>query len=844
MGTRKFSSVDYQIGLLDREAADGSLYRKIATFASSSLLSLVNSVMILFRFIVGRVFRINSREESSLSEPEELNRELPAKEKGEDFMDLHIERRMPAFSFKYQTQNLEENLVMIDDEEEKVETKNPEKIDTPFVVAAGIHNQPFLSDKDVSSFMEEAEKIAVHVRESLARFEGKKFDGEDSVMGFLYEEDFMKPPVESILEEEDGNSNDYRGLSSLLLNKERKKEDFLELKYRLYEEEKSNSLTSETNSMAEGEFRFLSGSDFESDTESSSSDGYSVKELMYDSDFDDFLLEKDFGEEEHDSGNREQGQHKSSPLKMSDDSDADVQSRLNDEDGIEEAESGEKLPSPVQIETGMEGNSEETSPEEELTGKPESELGLLIEYVEDSSDDELSSVKNGGARVDSFGEVHFVKDLDTKEVGNVADDLANSSNALSEKKEDPHDDARKGLEVVRKKAEESEAPDMEEELDELWEHQDLIEQLKMELKKVRAAGLPTIPEESDSPSGFEDLKPFRINLNFLPEDPLDELQNFYKSYRERMRKLDILNYQKLYAMGFAQMKNSTHSFGIQGKLFSAVMSHFSQNLFFCYKKFETTPSEKLIDDLQRDLETVYVGQTCLSWEFLRWQYEKSHELLESDARRSHRYNQVADEFQQFQVLIQRFTENEPFQGPRLQNYVQQRCVFRNLLQVPFMKEDFLKENFENRESENAVTGEMLEDVMEKAIDIFWEFVKAEKHETPLLLKILIKNNVEVQEPSDYLLMEEIQSDLQKKEKKLKDLQRSGNCIVKKFKKPQEDRSNQDLFFSQIDLKLVSRVLKMSRISSDQLSWCHRKLSKINFSPGKVHRAPSFLLFPC
>lgn len=161
-----------------------------------------------------------------------------------------------------------------------------------------------------------------------------------------------------------------------------------------------------------------------------------------------------------------------------------------------------------------------------------------------------------------------------------------------------------------------------------------------------------------------------------------------------------------------------------------------------------------------------------------------------------------------------------------------------------MKEDCLKENIENRESENVITGEMLGNIMEEAIKIFWEFVKAEKHETPLLLKILVKNNVEVQEPSDYLLMEEIQLDLQKKEKKLKDLQRSGNCIVKKFKKPQEDRSNQDLFFSQIDMKLVSRVLKMSRISSDQLIWCHRKLTKINFTPGKVHRVPSFLLFPC
>lgn len=636
MATRKFSSVDNHIGLLDKNAADGNIYRKIVTFTSSSLLSLVNSVMILFGFVVGRVFRrrVNRREGLRFSEPEESNQELqPAKEKGKEFMDEHIERRLPAFSFKYQIQNLEDNLRITDEEEEKAETGYSETIKTaPFMVAAGIHNRPFLSDKDVSSVMEEAENIAFHVRESLARFEEKKFDGQDTDMeSFLYAEDFLKPPAESMLEEEDGNStNDFRGLSSLLLNKKGRKEDFLELKYRVYEEEKSKSLTSETNSMAEGEFRFISDSEFESDTESSS-DGYSVKELVYGSDFDDFLVEKDFGEEEHDSVNREQ---KSSMLKIKDDSGADDQNRRDDEDDIEESNSGEKRPSIVEIGE----NSEETSADRELTGKPEPGLGLLIEYIEDSSDDELSSIKNGGARVDSFGEVHFVKDLDAEEVGKIADDLANSSNALPEKKADPSDDdSPEGLEVVRKK---TEASDLEEELDELWEHQDLIEQLKMEIKKVRAAGLPTIPEESDSPRGIEDLKPFRIDLNFLREDPLDELQIFYRGYRERMRKLDILNYQKLYALGFMQMKNPIHSIGIQGKIFSTVMSHLSQNLFFCYKKFENTPSAKLVDDLQRDLETVYVGQTCLSWEFLRWQYEKSHELLVSDPFRNHQYNQV------------------------------------------------------------------------------------------------------------------------------------------------------------------------------------------------------------
>lgn len=86
-------------------------------------------------------------------------------------------------------------------------------------------------------------------------------------------------------------------------------------------------------------------------------------------------------------------------------------------------------------------------------------------------------------------------------------------------------------------------------LETLWEHQELIEQLKMELKKVRATGLPTILEESECPKIIEDLKPWKIDEKFQYGDRMSELHKFYKSYRERMRKFDILNYQKMYAIG-------------------------------------------------------------------------------------------------------------------------------------------------------------------------------------------------------------------------------------------------------------------------------------------------------
>ena len=101
---------------------------------------------------------------------------------------------------------------------------------------------------------------------------------------------------------------------------------------------------------------------------------------------------------------------------------------------------------------------------------------------------------------------------------------------------------------------------------------------------------------------------------------------------------------------------------------------------------------KFIGELQTELEVVYVGQMCLSWEILHWQYGKALELWESDPRGVRQFNEVAGEFQQFQVLMQRFIEDEPFHGPRVQNYVKSRCVLRNLLQVPAISGKNLKSN--------------------------------------------------------------------------------------------------------------------------------------------------------
>ncbi|KAK2359418.1 myb protein X [Trifolium repens] len=386
--------------------------------------------------------------------------------------------------------------------------------------------------------------------------------------------------------------------------------------------------------------------------------------------------------------------------------------------------------------------------------------------------------------------------------------------------------------------------------DTLWEHQDLLEQLKMELKMVRATGLPTIFEDSESPRVVEDLKPWKIDEKFQhSSSTTNELPKFYRSYRERMRKFDILNYQKMYALGVMKSKDPLKSFSIHKKTPSSITCILPRGINFLRRKNidDADPMEKFIRELYSDLEMVYVGHLCLSWEFLRWEYEKALKIWESDQYGFRRFNEVAGEFQQFQVLLQRFIENEPFQGPRVENYARNRCAMRNLLQVPVIKEDKGKDRkkYRKREIDNdAITSDMLVEILEESIRTIWRFIRGDKDASNLKIKCLKEHHVELKDPADSQLLVEIQMDLQKKEKKLIDILKSESCILKKFQKHNEDGTDPVLyFFSQVDMKLVWRVLNMSRITTDQLAWCRSKLNKINFVNRRIHVEPSFLLFP-
>ncbi|XP_039040585.1 uncharacterized protein LOC120178877 isoform X2 [Hibiscus syriacus] len=376
------------------------------------------------------------------------------------------------------------------------------------------------------------------------------------------------------------------------------------------------------------------------------------------------------------------------------------------------------------------------------------------------------------------------------------------------------------------------------------EDDEFMERLRMEMKMARTGGLPTILEESESPKIVEQLGPLQIDEKYDHKDHIAEIQKVYKSYCDKMKKLDILNSQTMHAISLLQLKDPARVNSSFGKASApGIKSLLSQNVWLLkQRKAGAEPAMKLIRDLYMDFETVYVGQVCLSWEILHWQYGKLKMLSESDRLGIHQYNQVAGEFQRFQVLVQRFLEDEPFQNrPRIENYTKNRCALRYLLQVPVIKDDGSK-----IKSDDAVSNEMLSDIIEESMHVLWEFIRAEKDDSSVIPKTAQQAQVAPHDPIDLELLMDVRADLHKKERRFKEIQRSKNCIVKKLQKQQQGGNLLDnaLFIAQVELKLVSRVLNMVKISTDQLVWCHERLQRINLRSRKIKIEPLFTLFPC
>ncbi|RRT42451.1 hypothetical protein B296_00030302 [Ensete ventricosum] len=199
-----------------------------------------------------------------------------------------------------------------------------------------------------------------------------------------------------------------------------------------------------------------------------------------------------------------------------------------------------------------------------------------------------------------------------------------------------------------------------------------------------------------------------------------------------------------------------------------------------------------------ELEIAYVAQISLAWEALNWNYVCFRQRkANGDGERFYCTARIAQQFQQFQVLLQRFIENEPYErGRRPQVFARTRISSPRLLQVPEFQED--------------------------AIRTFMNFLKADKKNPRQMLKSFVKPTTSSMKMG------------------LKGLLRRRRCWNKKW--VQGGDEEMDILMGLIDMKIVSRTLRMSEISQEQLQWCEEKMTKVGVWNGKVQRESSPLLF--
>ncbi|XP_074564169.1 uncharacterized protein LOC141820699 [Curcuma longa] len=299
-----------------------------------------------------------------------------------------------------------------------------------------------------------------------------------------------------------------------------------------------------------------------------------------------------------------------------------------------------------------------------------------------------------------------------------------------------------------------------------------------------------------------------------------ETYTLFRKYDEEMMFFDRICAQKLTeAETFRSLKYQTRSI--------------SQRIIHKQNKKQTSHR-----DPYRELECVYVAQVCLAWEALSWNYnyfrQKNSKGSESD-QKSCCTAWIAEQFQQFQVLLQRFIENEPYErGRRPEVFARTRIFSPKLLQVP----EFRDTEADELGKEEMVSSEEFLRILEDAIRTFMIFLKADK-ETPcqMLKALIIKRKTSSADPNHLHFLKKTNKN---SKMTLKDMLRPRRCLKRQRVKGKQEM---DVLMGLTDMKIVSRVLRMPEISPEQLQWCEEKMNKVKVWDGRIQRDSSPLFFP-
>ncbi|CAN4082599.1 unnamed protein product [Withania somnifera] len=309
----------------------------------------------------------------------------------------------------------------------------------------------------------------------------------------------------------------------------------------------------------------------------------------------------------------------------------------------------------------------------------------------------------------------------------------------------------------------------------------------------------------------------------------EEVDLIYKKYSERMSWFDVLNHEKLRALSALRKHlSSPNSFEYEMEPTGMPVQYIS---------LSRVARKRLVRSLENDLELVYVAQSCLSWEALHYQYKKVEALCCSTSKNGVFYGNVAARFQKFQILLERFVEDDSCGGKRHLNYVHTRFSQKNLLQVPEVT-GYVESN-EGLNGEMSKPMEVLK-AIEQCIHAFWFYITRDCKKR----KKFWWSQSCVEDPRDILRLHDLTKKLQMKGLWLKDIKGKRKCWLRRAIKPQQEEfMKMDFLFTLIDIELVSRILHMSIISTSHFKWCQQKLKNIEFKDGKILRTPTTPLFP-
>nr|XP_043609059.1 uncharacterized protein LOC122580976 [Erigeron canadensis] len=307
--------------------------------------------------------------------------------------------------------------------------------------------------------------------------------------------------------------------------------------------------------------------------------------------------------------------------------------------------------------------------------------------------------------------------------------------------------------------------------------------------------------------------------------PKWESYTVFQKYDEEMLFLDRISAQKLQETESFRSSTTVHS-SMSEKIIHKLASRNNKTSYIYQNSYH-------------ELEAAYVAQICLTWEALNWNYNFFHQLrasrLESDPGCP---AYIAQQFQQFQVLLQRYVENEPYEsGRRPIVYARMRSMAPKLLQVPEYRDS--DEEKKDEYLGSRISSESFLVIMEEAIKTFMSFLKADKENHFHIFRHIfrVKNPRTSVDPTVLLLLKKVNH---KKKLKLKDLRRSRKCLRRRRSKVENEM---DVLMAQIDLKVVSRVLRTTDLSEEQMHWCEDKMTKVKVSDGKLQRDSSPLFFP-